>query len=318
MSVELKDHLSQADLSEYLEKTYSIKVTAVLRLDFNVYKIELLDNHAWVVRVFQRPTNEVEADASLLRYLTEQGFPAEQCAIENAVSSLRADVTVLVTRFATGDHPERNRITFRRLGHLLGQLHNLPVPLADIAKPGGAWHHLTSSGGLEEELRAARTGLETFQTESTLETQSVVGQLISLLDSIEVPTDLPIALVHPDFVPPNVIQDASTGEWTIVDWAGVGIGLRVLSLGYLLFVAAARGKLILVDFVMSAYKEFVHLTHAELEYLKTAVWFRPFTIDCWDVFHGRKDAAAVLEASRKWISTAEDVSARVQAIMQPK
>lgn len=127
------------------------------------------------------------------------------------------------------------------------------------------------------------------------EVRMLQNELAELNTTFEL--ELPRAIVHPDFVPVNIIEHALSDEgidattkvqkkWTVVDWTGAGVGYRVISLGFLLRVAGERGRMVLVDEVMKGYGEFVKLEECELEVLAKAVYVRIFTLDCWQVAMG--------------------------------
>ena len=76
-------------------------------------------------------------------------------------------------------------------------------------------------------------------------------------------SDLPSALIHPDFVPPNIIA-STNGDLVSIDWTGAGLGPRVPSLGFLLWAAGAQG-MAYVDAVVAGYRSWVRLEPDELE-----------------------------------------------------
>lgn len=51
--------------------------------------------------------------------------------------------------------------------------------------------------------------------------------------------DLPHALIHPDFVPANVVESPDAGL-VVIDWTGAGRGPRISSSGFLLWAAGGR------------------------------------------------------------------------------
>jgi Ser/Thr protein kinase RdoA (MazF antagonist) len=335
----LNDHLSETQLKAALKEHWRVDVQLHTRLDLNVSRIDLVDGTSWVVRVYPVRKNVnvytiVNSLAKLLDYLVSQGYPAEHPSSTSPVAELVASdlekenngTCILVTRFAPGLHPERNRITFYRLGRLLGRLHSMPVPVGTCE--GGAWHHLCLQGGLGDECDAALLLLdnvehhdEEAQVEALEKLKDKLQHLKQRFVHVELP--LPRALVHPDLVPINVVVGAdlvrddkgNEGEsWTVVDWTGAGVGTRVLSLGFLLAVAAARGKLVLVNAVMKGYMEFSKLEPGELDRLTEAVWARFFTIQCWEVGVGKKQAVEVVDALPRLIQDAENVTKRVQEL----
>jgi Ser/Thr protein kinase RdoA (MazF antagonist) len=98
--------------------------------------------------------------------------------------------------------------------------------------------------------------------------------------------DLPHALIHPDFVPSNVIAGPS-GETVVVDWAGAGRGPRLWSLGFLLWAAGHRA-MPCVDAVMAGYGAHVRLEPAEWERLAKAIGARPLIFAAWGFCTGRE------------------------------
>jgi Ser/Thr protein kinase RdoA (MazF antagonist) len=129
--------------------------------------------------------------------------------------------------------------------------------------------------------------------------------------------NLPTALVHRDLVPVNIIAAPTSGKrhaWTVVDWAGAGVGPRVLSLGFILCTAVMRGKIEAVDAVMKGY----HSTEAKIkpaeldERLSTAIYERSLVIQCWEVAVGRAKAADVVKRLEEMFEMAEKVARRVR------
>ena len=139
--------------------------------------------------------------------------------------------------------------------------------------------------------------------------------------------ELSRAIVHPDFVSVNIIEHGFSGEgngaannglkkWTVVDWTGAGVGYRVVSLGFLLSVAGARGKMVLVDEVMKGYGEFVKLEKCELEVLEKAVYVRFFTLDCWQVAMERKEPKVTVERLKSFRELGDNVTKHVRNKLQ--
>ena len=134
--------------------------------------------------------------------------------------------------------------------------------------------------------------------------------------------NLPQCIVHPDFVPANIIEEPTpTGDgvptkWTIVDWTGAGIGYRIVSLGFLLGVGARRGKMVLVDAAMKGYSEHIKLHETELEVLSLATYARFFTIDCWQVAMGREKAQSLVDGLPKLVELGDNVAKRVKELAQ--
>ena len=305
--------ISPEKLKEHLETCLGVKVENISILDLNVHRVDIDNGPTWIVRIFKQPYSEVEDLAKILEHLQQQGFPAEACVSQKTLFDFSSDERVLITGFAPGSRPERNRRTFGRLGKLLGRLHCLPVP--EGLRRGGAWHHLSASGGISEECEAAKTKLDAFKAQAAADKHDYVERLnfeLSALDRFE--EDLPLAIVHPDFVPANVIENSATDAWTIIDWAGAGHGPRLISLGPLLMAAGARGRLTLVDAVMAGYSSHVSLDESELDHLSAAIRARPLAIACWEVSVGRKEPAEVLQGLSKLLELADNIAGRVREI----
>lgn len=328
----LKELLSQDQITAHLEETHSVKVNKVTKLDWNVHRIDLEDGRSWVMRVFTaRNKRVIESLAVLLKYLHEKNYPAEAPVSLPVTTTEDGNSCFLLTKFVRGQHPERNRATFFRLGKLLGQLHTLPV--TDDLPVGGAWHHLSIAGSIADESEAAVRMLRNLQgrTDSLgtdMASNNDIDTLVTRLErlrSLFEDNPLPKCIAHPDLVPVNVIEEpgsseetasASAARWTIVDWTGSGVGCRVLSLGVLLSVAAAKGKLILVDYVMKGYSEFITLEDSELEVLPQAVYSRFLNLHAWEVAMERKSVKTLAEALQKFMELGENVAQRVREIVK--
>jgi Ser/Thr protein kinase RdoA (MazF antagonist) len=139
--------------------------------------------------------------------------------------------------------------------------------------------------------------------------------LVEDLRGLDDCTDLPHAIVHPDFVPMNAILRPERGM-VVIDWAGSGRGPRLWSLGFLLWVAGAR-DLALVGAVISRYRDHVQLTAAERDRLPDAVRARPLTTDCWSVAHKRLDAAAAVQRLDRCQERAEQIAGRARRAFDP-
>lgn len=81
----------------------------------------------------------------------------------------------------------------------------------------------------------------------------------------------------PDLVPRTAIGRHG-GEVTIIDWGGAGSGLRIASLGCLLW-AAATGKNIAAAIAGS--RQYLTLEPAEIDRLQAAMRLRQLVLACW-------------------------------------
>lgn len=290
-------------LAEHLSERHSVVVTATSSLDVGVARVDLADGTRWVARVFSavRPLAEAEGDAEILRLLEPSGFPAERCAVADPVSTLDGR-PVLVTEFVEAAEPLRPGRSAGLLGGLLGALSSHP---AAGLRAGGAWHHLSPTGGPKEEIAAALHGLEELASRIGRRDLGDYHRLYDLVERSDDCADLPHAFVHPDFVLANAIPTAGE-RLVIVDWAGAGRGPRVWAIGFLLWAAGSMHPRLL-ELVGSRYRRRVTLEESELARLDGAIRGRPTMIECWSVCAGRQSVAAAL-------ARIQEIGARAEAI----
>jgi aminoglycoside phosphotransferase (APT) family kinase protein len=280
-----------AGLAAHLEERYGVGVADLVPLDVGVFRVNRRDGSRWVARVFpaRRPIAGVHEDATILQLLEQGGFPAERCAHPEPVSEI-AGQGVLVTHFLEDHGPLRPGRPAALLGALLGRLH---AHAATNARAGGAWHHLSFTGGPREELAAAAELLEDHLPRVRVRELSLFDRLRDEIARIDDCHDLPHAFVHPDFVPANAISTADE-RLAIIDWTGAGRGPRLWSIGFLLWAAGAR-DLRLVDLVVSRYKRSIELEPAELDRLEGAIRGRPVVLEAWSVCAGRRELADAVD-----------------------
>jgi methyltransferase (TIGR00027 family) len=294
-------------LAAHLEDTYGIPVTDSKELDLGVHRVARADGSTWIARVFPaaRPFEAAVEDASLLTALRTAGIPAERPATPEPVSS-HAGQAVLVTDFAPGRQASGGPALAERLGGLLARIHALPAEGRPAQRTGGAWHHLLFDGTVTEEWTAATTLVHDARHRVPPAGAMDYERLVGALDRARVSADLPTGIVHPDFVALNVIQ-AEDGSLTIVDWAGAGVGARVVSLGCLLWSVAAHGPS--VDAAARAYASTVTLRPAEFDHLPAAMALRPAILACWTFATGR---SSVADAAAWWDRQQGNVSRTVE------
>lgn len=285
------------DLADHLAEHYAVTVEGVVALDQDVYRV---DGPRWVARRLPPGGEDAAvATAEQLRRLEPTKFPAERLAHEEPVS-VCGGRPVLVTEFVDGMQAPATPRIFAVLGRLLGALHARP---GDSLPPGGAWHHLVPQGTPRDEIAAAHAVLSAADADPAAR-QTLLEELRDLDDG----SDLPHAIVHPDFVPANVILRPERGV-VVIDWAGSGRGPRLWSLGFLLWAAGAR-DLALVEAVISRYREHVQLTPAERDRLPDSIRARPLTIACWSIARGRLDAATAVQQLDPRQDLAEQIADR--------
>ena len=291
-------------LGRHLRERYGVDVAEIEPLDVGVFRVDRLESSPWVARVFaaKRPLAGVEEDAAILRGLERAGFPAERCAHPEPVSELLGQ-GVLVTDFLEDHGPLRPGRPAAILGALLGRLHAHP---ATNLRPGGAWHHLSFAGGPREEIAAAAELLDDHLPRVGVRELALFDRLRDEVARTDDCHDLPLAFVHPDFVPANAISTAD-GKLAIVDWTGSGRGPRLWSLGFLLWAAGAR-DLRLIDVVVSRYRRGVELEPAELDRLAGAIRGRPVMLEVWSVCAGRREVAAAVDRIAHAAELAESIA----------
>jgi aminoglycoside phosphotransferase (APT) family kinase protein len=299
-------------LPAHLGACYGVEVAAVSELDLGVYRVSLGDGGSWVARLLPaaRPAAETQADAEVLRFMSECDFPAERCAVAAPVSVLDGQ-SVLVTHYADGVRRDARRALIaergglRRLGELLGQLHTLP---GGPDRRGGAWHHL-ADGGPRQEIEAAGRMLQAAA--GLADDPAAHAALAAELASLDDCAGLPEALIHPDFALPNVVASPERGL-VLVDWTGAGVGPRLWSLGFALFAFAGDdpGR---IDRAVAGYRRRVQPEPEELERLAAAVRARPVIFAAWRFCMGRQPATAAARAAAQARERAEVIADRARA-----
>lgn len=282
-------------LAAHLQGIYGVPVTGARELDVGVHRVERSDGSTWIARVFPaaRSPDAVREDAELLAWLRGAGIPAERPAAPDPVS-VHEGQAVLVTECAPGRQPPAGPASSERLGVLLARIHTLPADAPPANRPGGAWHHLLFDATVADELAAAATLLHDARHRVPPGGEADYERLHEALDSARVPPDLPTGVVHPDFVPRNLLQ-AADGSLTVVDWSGAGLGARLVSLGCLLWSVAGHGPSL--DAAARGYASKVAVEPAELDHLPAAMAVRPAVLACWTFATGR---SSVTDAAAWW------------------
>jgi aminoglycoside phosphotransferase (APT) family kinase protein len=217
------------------------------------------------------------------------------------------DQTVLVTEFVAPAAPIRPGRAAALLGALLGGLHSRP---GTRLRSGGAWHHLSFTGGPREEIAAAAELLDEPVGQVPARQLAIFDRLRDAVERSDDCQELAHALVHPDFVLANAIPTADD-RLVIVDWTGAGRGPRLWSLGFLLFAAGARDPR-LVELVVSRYRKRISLEPEELERLDGAIGGRPLMLDCWAFCHGRRPLAETVERIDETCELANKIGAQAR------
>jgi Ser/Thr protein kinase RdoA (MazF antagonist) len=292
-------------LPEHLRECYGVEVVGTAELDVGVFRVDRADGPSWVARVFPaaRPLAEVEGDAKVLKLLSSGGFPAERCAVDDAVSSHDGQ-GVLVTEFVRADERLAPGRTFAILGALLGRLHARD---GGKFRAGGAWHHVAVAGGPSAEIDGALALLDGVDV--PVKHRARMNSIREWLADADDGEGLPEAFVHPDLVPSNAIPVGD--RLTIVDWTGAGRAPRLHSLAWLLWVAGSRSPRLL-DVTLSRYARHATLQPEELTRLAGIMRVRPLVLDCWALRHGRLTVPEAAERMRQTAQHASGIATRVR------
>jgi len=291
-------------------------VTGMGELDVGVWRVERGDQPTWVARLLppSRPLAWAEGDVEILGLLEELGFPAERPTGPQPLTELDGHALV-VTGHVDGVPRPARRETIRRLGglrhlgDLLGRLTTLPDADGAAARPGGAWHHLVD-GTPEAEVAAAAELIDEVAWRVGDGGQADVDALRRAVDWIDGAGGLPEALIHPDFVLPNVV--ASTEEMVLVDWTGAGRGPRLWPLAYLLWMAGAA-DLRRVPLVCAGYRRHVRLEPEELDRLAAVAAARPVVLQVWSWWAGRQGLTGTARSVTEAVELATAVAERARA-----
>ena len=288
-------------------------------MDLGVYRVDRADGPAWVARVFpaERAESAAAGDAEILRFLEQHDFASERVAAPEPISVMLGQ-PVLVTEYVPPVPRHERAATIRehgglrRLGEMLGQLHALPASGGALARPGGAWHHLTD-GLPRDEIAAAQALLADCQDRVTLADREHYETLRRELADADGGAGLPQALIHPDFVLANVIASAERGP-VLVDWTGAGQGPRAWSLAFLLLAEGARNPP-RADLVVAGYRRHLSLEPEERRRLPAMMPVRPAVLAAWSFCLGRSSLAEAARTAAEARATAEVVGPRVVAAL---
>jgi Ser/Thr protein kinase RdoA (MazF antagonist) len=301
-------------LRAHLAGQYGIAVDAMTQLDLGVWRVERADGPDWVARWFpaNRPVEAAAGDATILRYLAAQEFPAERCATDEPVSVLDGR-SVLVTEWASPvPRPQRRDAIraaggLRHLGALLGRLHTLDMTPG--TRPGGAWHHL-ADGLPSAEVAAASRMLAEAAPAIPDDERRAFDALQAEITALDAAEGLPEGLIHPDFVLANVV--ATPTGMVLVDWSGTGRGPRLWSLAFLLYAEAAKDPR-RAGAVLLGYRDYVTLEAEELDRLAAVARARPLILRAWAVCTGRLTPTQAMTAAAETKALTEMIATRVRA-----
>jgi Ser/Thr protein kinase RdoA (MazF antagonist) len=265
----------------------AVAATPVSRHNDHVFRIDRGDGDPWIARVFPpaRAKAAVEGDATILRFLERQDYPAERLATDDAVSEFDGS-SVLVTRFVPGHllpspavGAEGNE-KFAIMGDLLGRLHALPSG-ESVSRPGGAsGEDPTHEGAPRQDLLAALAFLDAVDTKVAAPARERFDQFRDQVRSADDGQGLPEALLHGNLLhaPDHVI--VSEQGPVAIQWKGSGRGPRLADFAYLMWGTWLNPEWI--DAAIGAYRRHIELTDEELDRLEAAMYIRPLYLVSFD------------------------------------
>ena len=295
-----------AMVTDHLASTYGVTAPSIEELDAGVFRAGGV-----IARVFSaaRPIDAVEGDAAVLRHLEAHGFPAER--VIGDVSTLDGR-GVLVTGFVDGTHAGDDPTSIERTGELLGRLHTLPLPDDERARrPAGSWHHISHAGGPRSaDAVALRPLLDEARSpdRAPVHLSKHFDSLLAELDAIDDGADLPQSVIHIDLGGPNVIE-TSEGDLVGIDWAGAGVGARIVSLAAL---AATDGDPKRVAAFVTGYRRHVELEPEELDRLAGAIRAHSLVLDAWMMVFAPAYANHVVDGLAAKRAQCDAIAARVR------
>jgi Ser/Thr protein kinase RdoA (MazF antagonist) len=253
------------DLPRHLGEVHGIDVAGLEQLDIGVFRVDRRDGEPWVARVFPstRSPAAVAGDVAVLRHVEAHGFPAERLAAASPVSVLHGQ-SVLVTEFIPSRKTGGGKLP-GGLGGFLARLQSLPLPEGPADRPAGALHHF-AEGTREDELQAAQRWLGQIEERVAPGDRRALDRLRAALAEADGGAGLPVAFIHPDPVPKNIISTADGGR--LVDWAGAGVGPRVVPIEFMMSWRSASARHV------AAYSRTIRLTDEEWERLPDIGWSR--------------------------------------------
>lgn len=283
-----------ARLGALLEREYRLrieKLTPFFELpDRAVYRADTAAGEALVVRLFPatRPLDRIEGDAAVLRYAAAAGIPAEQhvAAADGRASVQLGGRGLMVTRHVAGGRPDRDEEGLRQMGEIAGRLSSL------LPAPGDVQLNRRAGSLPREDLAQGRAWLDRVRAVpgGRRDEVEVIGRALDGTSDCE---SLPAALIHPDCQAVNAIRDGE-GTVTMIDWAGAGLGPRIVPLGLVLFSCVVQTAeddppaldLGRVEPIVEGFCRHGIVTVAELDHLADAVRFRPLVIAARELAQG--------------------------------
>jgi len=287
------------------QENYGIAVTQLTRLDVGVFRVDRGGRETpLVARLFSRarPYARAEGDLAVLRYLAEAGFPAERPFGDEPLTTHEGQALLVTEFIKQAPKPKRPPYPIVRLGAMIGRLHELPVP-PGANRPAGALHHF-AEGTMADELRAVAGWLDSIDDRVPAGAGHALDALRSAVATADGGDGLPVAFVHPDPVPKNVIF--TVGGPVLVDWTSAGRGPRLASMTLVL-----RSGWAAVPF-MKGYSKVISLTDDERDRLAGLLFSRQL-IDL--VFGVCRDPSTAARRARKLSTLRDDCEARAREVL---
>jgi len=251
-----------------------------------IFRIDRTDGDPWIARAFPpaRPRRGVEGDAAILRFLEQQGYPAERLPVEDPVSDLDGS-SVLVTRCLEGDHLPDTAEKFAMMGDLLGRLHALPYD-ESVSRPGGSSGEDPSrEGAPRQDLLAALSFLDAVDTKVAADERERFERLRDRVRSTDDGQDLPEALLHGNLLhSPDHAIVTDRGP-VAINWKASGRGPRLADFAYLIWGTGSwnprRPNQERIDAAVDAYRRHVEPTKDELDRLEAMMYIRTLYLTCF-------------------------------------
>ena len=309
-------------LLAHLRDRYGIAPVAATKLSVHktyVFRIDRKDGAPWVARAFPpaRPRAGAEGDATILRFLERQDYPAERLAVNDAVSDFDGSA-VLVTRFVRGARLPDGAAKFAMMGELLGRLHALPYD-DSVSRPGGAsGEDPRREGTPSQDLLAALSFLDAVNTLVAAAERERFEHLRDQVRSADDGQGLPEGLVHGNLLhAPDHAVLTEHGP-VAINWKASGRGPRLADFAYLVWGTGSwnprrpnQGR---IDAAVNAYRRHVEPTGDELDRLEGVMYIRTLYLACFGYWraltNGRPfDEWGFIEPPGYYTSTAAAVRA---------
>lgn len=218
-------------MSDFLADHYDLgRVIVEKRLETNGERAAYRVRGEWgtgqekryVVKVTDstRPEAVVQIDVGTPLYLAEQGFPAPRPLVgrDGRLYQVFGDRFLYLYEYIEGSHPRPGEIFYRRLGHLLANLHSLPVT---AAVPRSGYRP-------DEVLPGVRQALVGIDQADLL---PVADELLEMIERFPSFAEVPEGIQHSDPYFVNLIEDPA-GKLYLIDWDDGGVAYPLLDVAY--------------------------------------------------------------------------------------